>query len=180
MGRYPAIPAVLINIFQQIEPDAQFVGSLPRIESSSGQQYFAKLGSSNESEHYVGETESLKAIDTAAPGLVPKVFASGSLDVSEGAGRPYFVSEYKDLGSLTETSGGILGKRLATELHRYKSSKGFGFEVPTFCGATRLRNGWYESWERCFDAMIGDLLETLSSQGRYKDLCEKGKQIRGR
>ncbi|KAI0001664.1 Fructosamine kinase-domain-containing protein [Russula vinacea] len=131
--------AISPHIFKQlerIEPGAQFSGGLPQISSS--------------------EAESLRAMALAAPGLAPSLWHSDS---------PFFISEYKNMSPLTERSGAILGRRLATEMHNYVSAneleRGFGFGVPTFCGATRLRNGWYETWERCFDVLIGDLLSTL-------------------
>ncbi|KAI9512538.1 fructosamine kinase PKL/CAK/FruK [Russula earlei] len=100
-------------------------------------------------------------------------------------GSPFFISEYKDISPLTERSGAILGRRLATEVHGHASPAGalgcgYGFGVPTFCGATRLRNGWYETWERCFDALIGDLLSTLSTRGGHSDLCRSGQEVRQR
>lgn len=171
------IPAIVLHHLETLEPNAKFSGRLPRIESSSGQSYFAKVGSTRETEQYIGEAESLKAMDAAAPGLVPRVFASG---VSESDSRPFMLSEYLTMGSLDNDSGAELGKRLATELHRYKSENGFGFAVPTYCGATRMRNGWYSRWEECFDVMIGDLLDTLKSRGKFPELCKKGDKIRER
>jgi len=131
----------------------------------------------------VGEAESLKAMASAAPGLVPSLLALGLVDENgketEGSeGRPFFISEYKEITPLTERAGAILGRRLAMEMHTYMSAKGFGFDVPTFCGATRLRNGWYGSWEQCFDTLIGDLLSTLAGRGGYSELCLKGQDVR--
>ncbi|THH19056.1 hypothetical protein EW146_g2033 [Bondarzewia mesenterica] len=184
MGRSD-IPSIILQHLQKLEPGNQFTGSLPRVDSSSGNRYFAKVGSAGEKEQYVGEAESLKAMSAAAPGLVPDVLASGVVDDSgqesaNGEGRPYFISEYKDLTILTDRSGEVLGRRLATEMHQYKSTNGFGFHVPTFCGPTRLRNGWYETWEKCFDVMIGDLLNTLQARGKYAEICRKGEEIRKR
>jgi protein-ribulosamine 3-kinase len=182
---YSAIPLHLLKELERLEPGVQFRGVLPRISSSSGKSYYAKTGSPKEKEQYVGETESLKAIALAAPGLAPSLlafrFVNEHGEETEGSEAfPVFVSEYKDVTPLTERSGAILGSRLAKELHNYTSSKGYGFEVPTFCGATRLRNGWYETWERCFDTLIGDLLSTLSARGGYSDLCRKGQDVRTR
>jgi fructosamine-3-kinase len=125
----------------------------------------------------------------AAPGLAPSLLAFGFVDGNGeetdgggGDGSPFFISEYKDLTPLTERSGAILGRRLATEMHGYTNpngpERGFGFGVPTFCGATRLRNGWYETWERCFDVLVGDLLSTLEARGGYSDLCRRGQDVR--
>ena len=177
----PDIPQILIAHLQKLEPDAKFTGSLPAIQSSTGTRYFGKIGSLSEKDQYIGETESLKAMNKAAPGLSPFVVASGFVDgsgVESSMGRPYFLSEYKDLGRLTNKAADVLAKRLATELHGYKSSNGFGFEVPTFCGATRQENGWYESWEECYSEMIGSLLEKLKQKGKFGDLCSKGSEVR--
>jgi protein-ribulosamine 3-kinase len=200
---HSAIPPYIFKQLEYIEPGAQFNGGLPQISSSSGKTYFAKVGSPKEKEQYVGEAESLKAMADAAPGLVPSLLAFGFVDesgeeieIDGGADpdasrlRPFFISEYKDMSPLTERSGAILGKRLATEMHGYTSPNygvegggtaggfKFGFGVPTFCGATRLRNGWYDTWESCFDVLIGDLLSTLEARGGYAELCRRGQDVR--
>ena len=179
------IPRHLLKELECLEPSAQFSGVLPQILSSSGKCYYAKAGSPKEREQYVGETESLKAMALAAPGLAPSLLAFKLVnkhgeETEDSEAIPVFVSEYKNITPLTVRSGAILGSRLATELHIHTSSKGYGFEVPTFCGATRLRNGWYETWEQCFDALIGDLLSTLFVRGGYSDLCRKGQDVRTR
>ena len=168
------IPRILLEKLQQLEPDSEFTGSLPKIRSSSGKTYFAKTGSFLEKEQYVGEAESLKAIESAAPGLAPNVlsFGVGNED------KPYFICEYKDLGRLDDETGKVLAKRLATELHTHQSAQGFGFHVPTYCGATRLKNGWFPSWEECFNTMIGDLLSELADRRYYDELCSRGEEIR--
>lgn len=109
-----------------------------------------------------------------APGLVPNVLAHGIAE----SGSPYFISEYKDLSRLSGQAAIVLGKRLATELHTSQGSKGFGFEVPTFCGATKQKNGWFDTWEGCFDQMIGDLLTNLETRGSFSNVCSKGARIR--
>jgi protein-ribulosamine 3-kinase len=184
------IPSHILKELELIEPGARFNGELPRVLSSSGKTYFAKIGSPRETEQYVGEAESLKAMALAAPGLVPSLLAFGFVDengeeVDGGEGSPFFISEYKNLSPLTERSGTVLGRRLAMEMHNHTSPTRdgvayYGFEVPTFCGATRLRNGWYETWERCFDVLIGDLLSTLETRRGYSDLCGKGQEVRRR
>ena len=168
------IPRILLEKLQQLEPDTEFTGIPPKIQSSSGKTYFAKIGSLLEKEQYVGEVESLKAIESAAPGLAPNIlsFGVGTDD------RPYFVSEYKDLGRIDDETGKVLAKRLATELHTHQSAQGFGFHVPTYCGATRLKNGWFQSWEKCFSTMIGDLLSELANRRYYGELCSRGEEIR--
>ncbi|KAF7979395.1 hypothetical protein HWV62_42498 [Athelia sp. TMB] len=118
-------------------------------------------------------------MNIAAPGLSPKILVSGVTDGSDGerAGQPYFLSEYKDLsGRLTDEAADVLAKRLATELHAYKSDMGFGFAVPTFCGATRQENGWYDTWAEFYSQLIGGLLSKLKRKGRFDDLISKGEE----
>ena len=83
------------------------------------------------------------------------------------------------MSSLTEHSGAILGRRLATEVHNYASPKRFGSEVvPYYGGMTWLRNGWYKM--KYVDALIADLLATLEARGGFSDLCRKGQDVRVR
>lgn len=109
----------------------------------------------------------------AAPGLVPKILAFGT----DPNSRPYFISEYKDLGRLSDSAAQTLGKRLATEMHAYESPQDFGFGQATYCGATRQKNEWFKTWGECYDSMIGDLLSQLKS---YTELYQKGEELRKR
>jgi len=177
-------PGIFLKHLEKLEPDAQFTFSPPRLKSSSGTKYYAKIGTGSEHAQYTAEVESLKALDTASPGLVPKVLASGFFvqgdeESKPGTGRPYFLSEYKELGSLSSEAATVLGRRLAEEVHSYKGTSGFGFHVPTYCGPTRMENGWYSSWDKCYDALIAGLLFHLKSS-RYSTLRAKGEQIRRR
>jgi protein-ribulosamine 3-kinase len=168
------IPQVLLEQLQAIEDSSDFTVIGSTVRSSSGRAYFVKLGSSRERDQYEGEAESLKAIEAAAPNLAPKLYASGVSD----DGKPYFISEYKEMSpSLNTRAAVVLAERLATELHAHTSSKGFGFEVPTYCGATRLEHGWYDTWEKCYSTLISSLLRGLRRQGRFEELCSKGEEV---
>ncbi|KAI0267233.1 Fructosamine/Ketosamine-3-kinase [Russula aff. rugulosa BPL654] len=168
---HSSVPPHLHKQLARIEPGAHFRGVLPQLLSSSGRSYYAKTGSQKDKGAYVTEVESLKAIAQAAPGLVPILFAFGFADedgreTDSSKGSPYFITEYK---------------RLATEMHNYTSPKGFGSDVqPYYSGVTRLRHGWYRTWEQYVDALVGDLLSTLEGRGGYSDLCRKGQAIRAR
>lgn len=175
------LPQIFLTCLEKMEPNATFTDTLPTIQSSSGTRYFAKVGTESEKDQYIGEAVSLNAMNEAAPGLSPRVFAFGVIENSGNKfleGKPYFLSEYKDFGRLTSKAAGVLAKRLASELHGYRSNKGFGFEVPTYCGATRQENGWYETWEECYNEMIGSLLAKLEQKGMSGDICTKGEEVR--
>lgn len=181
------IPPIILEHLQKIEPDASFSGRLPRIQSSSGRAYYAKLGSEVDREQWEGEAESLKAMHKAAPGVAPQLLAFGVIDTkgdeiteSDRRCQPFFLSEYVDFGSLTNDAAALLGKRLASEMHVHESTQGYGFAVPTYCGATRFQNGWYETWEECFDAMIGEMLGYIKKRGQFAQLRAKGEELRKR
>ncbi|KAI0652017.1 fructosamine kinase PKL/CAK/FruK [Trametes meyenii] len=172
-------------ILQRNQPGVALTQDGSSLRSSTGQHYFAKLGSPIDVEQFIGEAESLKAIELAAPRLAPKLIECGVIDSDtqerEGdVGRPYFLSEYKDIGSLTPSAAKVLGKRLATELHTFKSTSGFGFHVPTYCGQTRQDNGRYETWPECFDALIGGLVDKLHARGGHESLCKQAVEVRNR
>lgn len=178
------VPKIFLAHLKVLEPNASFTFSPPRLNSSSGAVYYAKIGTTSEHPQYTAETESLKGLDVAAPGLTPKVIASGFFTQDDeesepGIGKPYFLSEYKDLKPLSSASATILGRRLAEEVHSYKGLRGFGFRVPTYCGPTRMENGWYPSWDKCYDALIAGLLSHLASS-KYSALRTKGEQVRKR
>lgn len=174
--------SIFLPYLQSIEPDAQFTFNLPVITSSTGKRYYAKVGSPEEKDQYAGEAESLRAIFEAAPGLAPRLLATGTTgnDARSGAGNPFFLSEYMDIGGLTIQTAELLGERLAKELHTFKSPNGFGFAVPTYCGATRQDNGWFSTWEECFSTMVENLLQKLPSERRYAELLNKGEEVRKR
>ncbi|KAF8807813.1 Ketosamine-3-kinase [Phlegmacium glaucopus] len=168
------IPQNIVQKLQEIEPTASFSGILPRVISSSGVSYFVKVGSPLEQAQYAGEVESLKAMEDAAPSLSPHLFVSGVLE----SGSPYFISEYKELDSLSSEAAVVLAKRMATELHCHKpTTSGFGFSIPTYCGVTKLSNGWFQRWDECYSAMIGELLVHLERKGGFHSLCKKGKTM---
>lgn len=168
-----------INIILQqlkiLEPDATFNLNLPTVVSSGGKSYFVKLGSASHTEQYTGEVESLIAINVAAPGLAPKVLAHS---IIQDIHSSIFISEYKKLSPLSSSASQKLATRLALELHSRKSTNGFGFLVPTYCGPTRLKNGWFNTWEECYSSTIADLLDGLKKKRGDEALYEKGQKIR--
>jgi len=174
MSLVMSIHPLILQKLGEIEPAASFKGRLPKIQSSDGGLYFCKIGSPAEALQYAGEAKSLEIMDAAAPGLVPKLLSFSTTE----SGEPVWISEYKDIAPLNNNAAILLAKRLATELHQKTNSEGFGFSIPTYCGATKLENGWFSTWAECYSAMIGDLLGQLEKKGRYQDLCQKGQQVR--
>ncbi|KAF8756113.1 Fructosamine kinase [Rhizoctonia solani] len=127
----------------------------PRISSSNDQTYYGKSGTPSEVEQYRRNTKPAAYVSCCA-GLMPNLASSA--------------------GAST-----ILARRLASELHGAKSNNGkFGFECPTFCGATKIDNGWYSTWADAYNAMIGGLLDKLEKQESYKKLCRTGREVQQR
>ncbi|KAF8320615.1 fructosamine kinase PKL/CAK/FruK [Cantharellus anzutake] len=174
------IPPILETILECIEPSSSFTGALPRVTSSSGATYFVKLGRPSEKEQYEGESESLRLFDRSSPGIAPKLFVNG---IDESTERPYMISEYIDVKSSSLSSHGgaeYLAKKLATEVHSLSSENGkFGFSIPTYCGVTRIENGWYDTWEEAYGKMIGGLLDGIEREGRDPrgELVKMGKEV---
>ncbi|KAH7320423.1 fructosamine kinase [Rhizoctonia solani] len=168
----------LVEKLRELFPGDTFTsGGGPRIPSSSGRMYYAKVGTSSETEQYRAETRSLELMFAAAPGLCPNVISASH------EGRPYLISDYLNLSSLSSSAraSNILAQRLATELHATRSENGkYGFECPTFCGETKIDNGWYDTWADAYNAMIGGLLDKLERKGSYKELCGKGREVQQR
>ncbi|EJU01831.1 Ketosamine-3-kinase [Dacryopinax primogenitus] len=157
------INQTILEHLQALEPNATFSGSGSRVHSSSGKSYFCKIGTSLDTEQYAGEARALDLMHQAARGLAPQLYAYGI-----SGGFPYFISQYLDMGSyLSDHAARRLAKRLATELHQFKDpeGRGFGFDVPTHCGATRVERGWFGTWEECFGGMMRQLLDGLARKG---------------
>ncbi len=156
------------------------------IITSTGKQYFAKIGSREDTDRYYGEYECLNTIAIAAPGLAPKatgyhIINSETKELDSDLKKPCLLSEYKDIGPLDSDTAKALAKRLATELHTYKSLGSFGFRVPTYCGRTRQENEWCKSWPEYFDALIGDLEDQLHAyRPEYKALSKQVTSVRER
>lgn len=168
---------ILQNLLESSYPNEIFSATGPRIKSSSGNSFYAKVGTPSNAEQYTGEVESLQAMSTASPSLVPKVIEAGT---DPDSGKPYMISEYFDLSPLTKSGASILAKRLATELHAPSSIDRFGFAVPTYCGVTRLPNGWNASWDAAFGSLIGTLLDGLEQKAGFDELVRLGRDTQTR
>jgi len=171
------IPPAIVTTLNHLEPGAYFYPSgNSKVQSSSNRSYFVKQGSKSDVEQYTGEVESLRAMYAARPGICPRIL---EFSVDETSQKPLFISEYKDIGPLNKHSAAALGSALADMHSNGRSPTGkFGFGVPTFCGATRMRNGWQDTWAAAYDKMLGDLLDRLKGAGGYEELCGLGDQIR--
>ncbi|KAG8896817.1 hypothetical protein FRB99_008624 [Tulasnella sp. 403] len=179
-----SISPLILRALESVEPGATFTSSkYSKVVSSNGNAYFAKTGTQRDYDQYKGEAESLEAIKKAAPGLCPRLIAFG--DDPQGTRKnPYMISEYKDFTSLTSAAAAKLARRMALELHEPKNSEAeakgrFGFGYPTYCGATRLENGWFDTWDQAFGALIKGLLDNLRGQDsyRYSEICQLGDQV---
>lgn len=164
---------------KEINSEASFsVEGRDRVQSSTGETYFYKT-TTTLGEQFKGEAESLRLLSIAAPGLAPNLISCHEND----NGQTLFISEYLNLGAggLSQAGYEELAWRLGLEVHQHKSEKGFGFGVPSYCGATRISHGWFENWAECYSNMIGELLSQLKGKGsRYANLCEKGNELRER
>jgi hypothetical protein len=157
-----AIPAPLVEILRSIEsdhPSATFTMEGFCVRSSpSGRAYYVKLGDPADEEQYNGEAVSILHIARAAPDLCPAILRFGTAKFPEtdmgGDGdaevidRPFWVSEYKFVHPLDPKSASTLAKRLALELHAYRSQNGAcdGEASPISCRRFEKRHWDMFSW----------------------------------
>lgn len=167
-------------------PECTLTQSGSIIVTSTGKQYIAKIGGHEDADRYDGLYQSLLILETAVPGLAPKSSGCGLIEredkeLDSDLMKPYSLCEYKETIPLDSETAKALAKRLATELHTYKSLGSFGFHVPTYCGPTRQENKWCKPWQKCFDALIRDLAEQLhADRPEYRALLKQVTRVRER
>lgn len=160
------------------DPTYGLVG-VPRpflVKSPSGDFYFARVGDDRRGhrEYTRSEYDSLKRLDKAAPGLVPEAEYSG---VQHQSLRPYILCNLRgDLDQLSPTSAGILGERLATEVHAYKGVGDYGSTVPVYYRGVKIIGSLYRLWKDCYKDLIVGVLSHLDS-GEYSGLYKKVMEV---
>lgn len=106
---------------------------------------------------FSSEAGQLRALAAGTTLVVPDPLAVRDPSSDEAG---YLVLPYLPRGPAPSDPEVALARGLAT-LHR-SSASAFGFESPTYCGATRQENPWTEDWVSFFrDARLRPLLEQL-------------------
>ncbi|KAI9603908.1 hypothetical protein KEM48_003884 [Puccinia striiformis f. sp. tritici PST-130] len=159
------VPPCIVHAFQQLKIQIEGLRqtSPERItDTIGGLEYFVKTTSSDD---VVGETESLRALSTAAPNFVPK-----PLGIFDYEGKTVMISEYFDLSHMSAKLERSLARRLAS-MHDpdNPTSKApnemYGFDVSTHCGETEQDNTWEKNWMVFFrDRRIKSLLTRIGDE----------------
>ncbi|MCA9549633.1 MAG: fructosamine kinase family protein [Myxococcales bacterium] len=132
-----------------------------RVDTDQG-AFFVKMHE-GEGSMFSAEAAGLTALAEVGTRLViPEVLAHAD----PAPGKPGFlVLEHLPAGDTTDMAA--FGHGLA-QLHRATSDRGFGFEVDTYCGATRQPNRWCADWLAFYrDHRIGHQLRLLVDAGRF-------------
>ena len=143
----------------------------PVIDPETNATYFVRLvTSAHDVEQMTGEEASLRAMALTAPSnLVPRIHA---FEVDTDKTAAAMITQYFDLGSRKgqAQTQRQLGQALA-RMHQVppEGSQGhigrYGFEAPTFCGATKQDNTWEEDWATFFrDRRLGDLVRRIKDR----------------
>jgi protein-ribulosamine 3-kinase len=169
----PKLPAILEKALHaaKIDPtSASLRGNV--LTCADGSTYFART--SHNITQITGEVESLRALATTCPEVVPAVYAFEiDLDRKEAG----MVSQYFDFSSSSirpargdRNCQRELARRVA-RLHTAPPAVTagdhavFGFHVPTHCGVTEQDNSWEDSWEVFYrDRRLGDLVGRIGDQ----------------
>lgn len=119
----------------------------------------------------IGEAFSLQMIERAAPGLAPLVFRTGIVmhkenedddeEEEEDEECPFTISQYKYLQPLNGTYSLVLAKRLALELHAFKSEKGEHFNT------NRDEFSNHRSQSQVLDSIVRPIAEPLVRKGLF-------------
>lgn len=126
---------------------------------------------------HAGEHASLNAIHDSVPSFIPRSYAHGALENSNGF---FLATEFVNFSSTSRTTGASLAQKLA-QLHTTPvpppegySTPQFGFPVPTCCGSTVQPNDYAATWEDFFANQrlraIGN--ECVRQNGRDKLLMQ--------
>ncbi|KAK6330525.1 hypothetical protein TWF696_003413 [Orbilia brochopaga] len=118
------------------------------------QRFFVKTGHGAAAKTmFLGEYESLNAINSAVPDLCPRAIAHGEL----GGGGYFLATEFLELGSgfsFRRGSGAnassLAGKLAKLHTQPAPSEGRYGFPVTTCCGSTSQDNTYEDSWPSFF------------------------------
>lgn len=109
---------------------------------------------------FLREAESLEELRKALDGMliVPKVFCAKMVDQTPG----FLIQEYLPPG-FSGDNDERLGRGLAT-VHQYGNSS-FGFYHDNYCGATKQKNTWTDSWVTFYtENRLGFLLRLIQDE----------------
>lgn len=182
----PAIPAIILD---HLPPSL----TVSDIEARSGSLLFhrplqriifTKVAKGKDVPQLIGEAEGIQAMSSAAPELVPHIYAFG-YDNPQSRNQAYMITQWFEMAGSWRDSGHQreLGRKLA-EMHRYRAEAGhgdrFGFGVPTHCGVTEQDNTWEDRWDVFYrDRRLGDLVRRIGDAAisetweKMKDRCAK-------
>lgn len=105
-------------------------------------RWFAKWNDHALPDQFAAEAAGLTALAESGTSLViPRPLVHRD----DGPGRSFLILEYLESGTRGAGFEEALGRGLA-ELHRCTDSRGFGFEIDGYCGATSQPNGWLPDW----------------------------------
>ena len=109
---------------------------------ADGARFFVKSNDHHLPGHFESEARGLEAMRASGTSLhVPEVVTW----VDDPRGTSFLVLEYLEPGRRVADFDDRLGRGLA-ELHGASDTRGFGFEIDGYCGATSQPNRWSSSW----------------------------------
>lgn len=151
-----------------------------RIEAESGEAFFLKWNPSLPLEHFVGETDGLRALRNESTLRVPEVVALGQgrfVLAEEGtgglqgadppAGAAWLLLEFVEAGPAGRDFGDVLGRGLA-ELHRPRPGP-YGWERDNYIGSLPQKNGLHDGWPDFWrQERLAPQLERARATGHFR------------
>jgi len=144
------------------------------VTRAGGREWFVKWNDRPLPEQFAAEAAGLNALAASGTSLVvPRAVAWSDA----GPGRSFLAMDYLPPGSRVRGFEARLGRGLA-ELHQATSSRGFGFEVDGYCGATPQPNGWLPGWVEFYrERRLGHQLDLARGRGLGADDYARGRRL---
>ncbi|KAK4053281.1 hypothetical protein OIO90_003893 [Microbotryomycetes sp. JL221] len=158
------VPRHIVDVLTPLHAsDASFTLSNGRVTASDNSKQYLYRTATAPATQLVGELESVRLIQQAVDGFIPRLLGFGKHD----NGDCWMLTEYHDMSSpRSAQQQALLGQRLAL-LHGAPTPQNqeFGFHVTTCCGVTEQDNTYERSWATFFaEKRIGDMIRRIQDQ----------------
>lgn len=141
---------------------------------AGGRAWFVKWNERDLPGQFAVEAAGLRALAESACGLIvprPLAWDDG------GPGRGFLVLEELQSAPAAPESDEVLGRGLAA-LHAASDARGFGFDLPGYCGATPQPNPWTSCWSEFFrEQRLGHQLRLAAGRGLSADALSLGERV---
>jgi fructosamine-3-kinase len=151
------------------------IANATRVDTTDG-RVFLKWAAGPAGAGFEAEAAGLRALRACAPSdiVVPQPIAcANAADGRDGYLLTSWVERVAPTASHSARLGAALAALHAAEPPAADAGRPYGFDVDTFCGATRQPNAWMVAWPDFFrERRLGALADALRRAGRWDDALD--------